>query len=153
MGRFLSLSELPKKDNLSIRKKKERIGDNEPRDFYFNLLVRKLWNVALHFSRVKFFFLFRGKSRIRFLSLEVRNFGKSGLSKWIAEHARMERFLGAEFNGEIWNFSFSEASSNFQPQKKNLNRYKFSSIKISIRYISILLSSKWTISINSLEIG
>lgn len=112
-------------------KKKERIGDNEPRDFYFNLLVRgencETWRFI--FQGWNFFFFSEEKAGLDFFLLRFGILGKVVYRSESLNTREWKDFLGAEFNGEIWNFGFSEASSNFQPQKKNLNRYKFSTFK------------------------
>lgn len=87
---FLSLSELPKRDNLPIRKKRKEkkresgIMSRATRDFYFILTSpwegRIVKRVALHFSRVKIFFslsFWKEKAGLDFFLL---NFWKSGLS-------------------------------------------------------------------------
>ena len=86
------------------------------RDFYFNFPVggENCETCGASFFKGENFFLsffLEGKSRIRFLSLEFLE--KWFIEWWIAEHARMERFLCAEFNDEIWNFGFLENGIEF----------------------------------------
>lgn len=78
---FLSLSKLPKRDNLPIRKKRKEkkresgIMSRATRDFYFNFPVggENCETCGASFFKGENFFLsffLEGKSRIRFLSLE-----------------------------------------------------------------------------------